>query len=265
MIGVTLGGGVGRFEGIYGLIIDALVSVRIVTAKGEVVEASEHSNSDLFWATRGAGANFGIVTSATYKVHRFLNDGNIFTVDFTYPANLSSQFFKTASDMGSHLPNKLAGNAFINYDSHKNQVRPFYVNPMPVALLIPHIQTQVSANYMYYGTKQEGRKAMKPLYDIGGEYKEYYVGWNKLINTTSGGLVSQLCIPGSIYDIYSANMRRFDARTYDRCFQKLQSFYDKYPGGRDSAVQFDFYPNQAMKAVPSSKTAWPFRDTTGYL
>ncbi|KAI1338702.1 hypothetical protein F5Y15DRAFT_424979 [Xylariaceae sp. FL0016] len=246
VIGVALGGGVGRFEGIYGLVIDALVSVRIVTAQGDVVEASEQCNPDLFWAIRGAGANFGVITSATFKIHRMLNQGNIFTVDFTFPGNLSSQFFQVASEMGRNLSDKLAGNAFINFDSTTNQ-------------------TQTVANWMYYGTEDEGRKAMKPLFDIGGETTSYYVTWNKLMNTTSGGLVSQICIPGSIYDIYSANIKTFDAPTYDGCFDKLDAFYQKYPGGRGSAVQFDFYPNQAMKAVASDKTAWPWRDAMGFL
>ncbi|KAK8060366.1 hypothetical protein PG996_010296 [Apiospora saccharicola] len=48
--------------------MDALLSVRLVTAAGAVVTASATENGDLFWALRGAGANFGIVTSATYRV-----------------------------------------------------------------------------------------------------------------------------------------------------------------------------------------------------
>lgn len=61
VIGVTLGGGAGRYQGTYGLMIDALVSARLVTAQGEMVEVSKTENPDLFWAIRGAGANFGIV------------------------------------------------------------------------------------------------------------------------------------------------------------------------------------------------------------
>ena len=63
MMGATLGGGIGRSHGIHGMIIDALVSVRLVTADGQIIEASEKTNSDLFWGIRGAGQNFGIVVS----------------------------------------------------------------------------------------------------------------------------------------------------------------------------------------------------------
>lgn len=122
MIGVTLGGGVGRFEGEYGLVIDALESVRMVTATGTLVEASRTCNPDLFWAIRGAGANFGIITSATYKVHRYMNDGNVYLVDFTFPSNLSSSYSKVAESLQSNLNPKLAGNAFIIYNAATNQV-----------------------------------------------------------------------------------------------------------------------------------------------
>lgn len=122
VIGVTLGGGVGRFEGEYGLVIDALESVRMVTATGTLVEASRTCNPDLFWAIRGAGANFGIITSATYKVHRYSNDGNVYLVDFTFPSNLSSSYSKVAESLQSNLNPKLAGNAFIIYNAATNQV-----------------------------------------------------------------------------------------------------------------------------------------------
>lgn len=71
MIGATIGAGVGPYQGLHGLVIDALLSVRLVTASGKIVMASEQEHEGLFWAVRGAGANFGIITSATYKVDLF--------------------------------------------------------------------------------------------------------------------------------------------------------------------------------------------------
>ncbi|RPA83271.1 FAD-binding domain-containing protein, partial [Ascobolus immersus RN42] len=67
-LGPALGGGTGTYEGIYGLIGDGLVSVDIVTAKG-TFRASAKENKELFWALKGAGHNFGIVTSARVRVH----------------------------------------------------------------------------------------------------------------------------------------------------------------------------------------------------
>jgi FAD/FMN-containing dehydrogenase len=67
--GLTLGGGLGYLMGKHGAACDNLLSVDLVTADGELLTASAEQNADLFWAVRGAGANFGIVTSFRYQVH----------------------------------------------------------------------------------------------------------------------------------------------------------------------------------------------------
>ena len=67
--GLTLGGGVGWLMAKYGLAIDNLVAAEIVLASGEIVHADAETNPDLFWAIRGGGGNFGVVTSFTYRAH----------------------------------------------------------------------------------------------------------------------------------------------------------------------------------------------------
>lgn len=67
--GLTLGGGLGWLRRKYGLTIDNLLSVEIVTADGQVHSASKTENADLFWAIRGGGGNFGIVTSFEFSLH----------------------------------------------------------------------------------------------------------------------------------------------------------------------------------------------------
>jgi hypothetical protein len=67
--GLTLGGGQGWLTGKYGLTLDNLLSADIVTAEGALVRASSTEHEDLFWALRGAGANFGVVTSFEYRLH----------------------------------------------------------------------------------------------------------------------------------------------------------------------------------------------------
>ncbi len=67
--GLTLGGGYGWLRNKHGLSCDNLLSVEIVTAEGQVLTASEDENADLFWAIRGGGGNFGVVTSFEYRLH----------------------------------------------------------------------------------------------------------------------------------------------------------------------------------------------------
>jgi FAD/FMN-containing dehydrogenase len=98
MVGATLGGGVGRYNGLHGMIVDALKSVRLVTAEGKIITASENENSDLFWGVRGAGFNFGIVLSATYQIYDQTNQGQVVNADFLYPLNGTStvlNYFKS--------------------------------------------------------------------------------------------------------------------------------------------------------------------------
>ena len=69
--GLTLGGGMGRLMRKHGLTIDNLLSVDLVTADGRQLHASKDENADLFWGLRGAGPNFGVVTSFEYQLHPF--------------------------------------------------------------------------------------------------------------------------------------------------------------------------------------------------
>src|SRR5215218_10467585 len=85
--GLTLGGGMGRLQRKLGLTIDSLLSVELVTADGRVVRASEDEHPELFWGLRGAGANFGVVTSFEFGLHPF--EGMVTHGTVTHPLERS--------------------------------------------------------------------------------------------------------------------------------------------------------------------------------
>jgi FAD/FMN-containing dehydrogenase len=112
--GFTLGGGEGLLMSKYGAACDNLISAQIVTVDGRQVEASQTANPDLFWAIRGGGGNFGVVTDFTYQLHQV---GEVLAGALTYPANrlpellqVFAQFAATAPDemnvFGEVLPSK---------------------------------------------------------------------------------------------------------------------------------------------------------------
>ncbi len=73
--GLTLNGGHGFLEKKFGMTIDNLISAKVVLASGEVVRASEKLHPDLFWALRGGGGNWGVVTEFEFQLHELPNEG----------------------------------------------------------------------------------------------------------------------------------------------------------------------------------------------
>jgi FAD/FMN-containing dehydrogenase len=94
--------------GLHGMVIDLLQSVNIVTADGRLLTASGTENSDLFWAIRGAGHNFGIVTSATFTTPSLRNNGQYLNADFIFPASANRSFFEAFAAFNDDLPAELA-------------------------------------------------------------------------------------------------------------------------------------------------------------
>src|SRR6202171_4665875 len=88
--GLTLGGGLGWLMGKYGLALDNLRSVELVSAEGKILRASKQEEPDLFWALRGGGGNFGIATSLEYELH---------SVGPTVTAGLIAHPFDRARDL----------------------------------------------------------------------------------------------------------------------------------------------------------------------
>lgn len=121
MLGATLGGGVGRYSGYHGMIIDSLLSVRIVTADGRVTLASQKQNAELFWAVRGAGMNYGIILSATYRVHD-QTVSHVTNVDIDFPLSQSRTLMNWLKDHETTMPIGLSPTLLIGYSTERKEV-----------------------------------------------------------------------------------------------------------------------------------------------
>ena len=103
--GLTLGGGMGRLQRKLGLTIDSLLAVELVTAGGKVVRASDHENPELFWGVRGAGANFGIVTSFEFQLHPF--DALVVHGTVTHPIDRAEELAERYRELVEDGPDEL--------------------------------------------------------------------------------------------------------------------------------------------------------------
>lgn len=99
MIGPMLGGGHGLNEGKYGLLADQLVEARMVLANGSLITVSDDSHPDLFWAIRGAGHNFGIVTEFKYKIYDVPEDKPWTFQSYLFTADKVEALYETINDL----------------------------------------------------------------------------------------------------------------------------------------------------------------------
>ena len=103
--GLTLGGGLGWLNGRHGLACDNLISAEVATADGRLLRASAQDNDDLFWAIRGGGGNFGVVTSFEYQLHRV---GPVLAGGLLYPLSLAPQVLRFYDDFVNEAPDELS-------------------------------------------------------------------------------------------------------------------------------------------------------------
>lgn len=145
--GITLGGGIGFLVRKFGLTIDNLLAIDIVTADGKQHHVSADSEPDLFWALRGGGGNFGVVTRFTYKLHKL-------------PETMGGMLFLPAEpkilaeymELSEKAPNELS--SIIN-------VMP--CPPMPFVPAQYHGKLIMMALVMYAGPASEGQSVLAPF------------------------------------------------------------------------------------------------------
>ncbi|PXY21697.1 FAD-binding protein [Prauserella coralliicola] len=147
--GLTLGGGSGWIERKYGLACDNLLSVDLVTADGREVTANERENPDLFWALHGAGGNFGVATSLTFRLHR-LPEFSIALL--LWPADQGRSIAGIYRDLMHNAPEEAGGGLL-------------YLTGPPEEFVPPHLVGQLSCGVLvtYCGAEPALREFAAPL------------------------------------------------------------------------------------------------------
>lgn len=167
--GLTLGGGFGWISRKYGLTIDNLLSVEMVIADGSIVRASEKENPDLFWAVRGGGGNFGIVTTFEFRAARIGTE--------VYSGPIVKRFKDLKSYIQFHreyvksMPDEMTIWMVVRH-----------APPLPFINEEYHGELVILIPYVWLGDPSEGEKLIQPLRDHGetigdGSGMKPWTGW----------------------------------------------------------------------------------------
>jgi FAD/FMN-containing dehydrogenase len=152
--GLTLGGGYGWLRRKWGLACDSLVEAQLVCADGEVRTVSADSNPDLFWALRGGGGNFGVVTSFTFELRELGPD--VAFVAVMYPLEETAEVLRKWREYVEQAPNEVTS-VCVTITFPANPEMPEAVHDRPVAII----------GGVYAGDVEEGLKEMQPLRELG--------------------------------------------------------------------------------------------------
>ncbi|HEX9718300.1 MAG TPA: FAD-binding oxidoreductase, partial [Ramlibacter sp.] len=147
--GLTLGGGIGHLSRRYGLTIDNLLAVDVVLADGRFVTASANENEDLFWAVRGGGGNFGVVTSFEFRLHSL---STVVAGPTLWPLERAAEVMKWYRDFIPKAPAELNGFfAFLTVPPGP---------PFPEHL---HLKKMCGVVWCYAGGAEQADKALEPV------------------------------------------------------------------------------------------------------
>ncbi len=150
--GLTLGGGIGYLARGFGLSLDNLLSADVVTADGRFVIASERDHADLFWALRGGGGNFGVVTSLEFRLHPVKD---IYGGPMFFELQDAEAILRCYRDYIADAPEQLG--AFPAF-----QIAP----PLPFIPEDRHGDTFVAVVACWAGPLEEGARALRPFHDV---------------------------------------------------------------------------------------------------
>ncbi len=226
--GLTLGGGLGYLMGKHGAVCDNLLSVQLVTADGTTMTASEDVNSELFWAMRGAGANFGVVTSFRYRLHPL---SGVLAGLLIHPRDRAAELIEFYQEFLTNTPDELDTTlGFLNTpDGH------------PVVAIIA----------VYAGPIADGERVLEPLRKFGPPMADLI---RPMRYTEAQKMVDDAVPSGNRY-YWKSN---FVDKISDGLGNVLRQGADTMPSPRSIILLFEL--KGAIHRVPKEKMAFDHRD-----
>jgi FAD/FMN-containing dehydrogenase len=237
--GLTLGGGIGYLTRGYGLSLDNLLSVDVVTADGQYRRASKDENADLFWGLRGGGGNFGVATSLEFQLHP-VND--VYVGIFFYELDQAADLLRFFREFIPDAPE--AYGAFPAF-----QVAP----PLPFIPEDRHGDTFCAAIVHWAGPLEEGETAMAPFRDLAPRVGEMV------------GPMPYPALNAAFDGLFPKGMRSYWKGAYvneltDAAIEQHLIHGPKVPGV--SATMHRYPINGAAGRVASDETAFAYRNAT---
>ncbi len=235
--GLTLGGGIGYLARGFGLSSDNLIAADVVTADGRLVQASEKDNADLFWALRGGGGNFGVVTSFEYQLHPVTD---IYGGPMFFELEDAGDVLRFYREFIADAPEEFGG--FPAW-----QIAP----PLPFIPEDRHGETFLAFVTCWAGPLDQGEAALKPLHEVAPVVAEH-VG--PMPYPALNGAFDALVPPG-LQHYWKAN---FVKELTDDAIEAHLAHGPKVPAVNST---MHIYPiNGAVHRVAPDATAFAYRD-----
>lgn len=235
----------GRYEGFYGLMSDNLLSMNVVLADGSETVVSPTSNSDLWWGMRGAGHNFGIVTSFDLKI---------------YPRSTNVWSYGTYLYSGDKLETVIKAANSLNANGAMRKELGYF----GVVTLIPPIDPvnpSLSWTIWYAGTQQEIAPYLKPFLDIGPSIAQNgSVPYPQLSEAVGSGVDGPNCQDGRSRIIAPAGLQNINATASRLVYNALRDFVKTNPAYSGSGVLYEGYSTLGVRKPPADDSAYPHRD-----
>jgi FAD/FMN-containing dehydrogenase len=241
--GLTLGGGFGWLLRKYGLACDNLLSADVVTADGQLVTASEQQHQDLFWALRGGGGNFGVVTSFEYRLHPV--GPTVFAGPVFYAASDAASVLRGWRDLAATIPDELTTIANL-----------LVAPPLPFLPESVHGQPVLAVIGLYAGAVEDGATAAQPLRTLGEPIADLM---GPMPYVAMQSLLDPLWAPGAQNYFTSALLDRLDDSAID-------TLLARHATGTAPVRELHLYQGGgAMGRVPAEATAYAHRDAAYVL